>query len=386
MVTFAKRSKQTPIQKSITGLLVSADHQICSEVLKSPNWLARPLAEKLYKAAHTYNKHDVHPFLDSIIAMDGPEHKRVKKLLHVVFNPKLVESWKVSSTKLAKELVAAIETNQEFDFVAVIANPLPLAIISEIIGVPREHRSECNSWGKTLGGIGLDLPKNNLELRELEAAAKGLTELIAGLLEQRRLKPEDDLISILAHSDSDGEKLSDKEIIATAAFTLAAGFETTVNLLSVGMNELLDNKEQLEQLVKNPELPNNFIEESLRLSSPIQFCVRTAAETVVLSDGTRVRKGQTIMLNLAGANRDPKVFAQPDAFEIERETAKKHVAFGFGAHHCIGALLARVEAEALFTELLRRFPDSTKWQAAGQPEPRTSKLVGGLEKLPMKFL
>ena len=190
---------------------------------------------------------------------------------------------------------------------------------------------------------------------------------------------------MLANAEIDGDTLSDKEIIATAAFTLIAGFETTANLLSVGMMHLLEDPSQLDLLRSKRDLLANFIEESLRVSSPIQFVVRTSDSRLALGD-IEVPAGKTIILNLAGANRDPKVFSNPDRFEIQRENARKNVSFGFGAHHCIGALLARVEAEVLFDELLNRFPKTENWIKTGEHRYRNGKLIRPLETLPMKLL
>jgi cytochrome P450 len=129
----------------------------------------------------------------------------------------------------------------------------------------------------------------------------------------------------------------------------------------------------------------NFIEESLRVSSPIQFVVRTADSDQVLADGTKAKAGQTIILNLAGANRDPKVFDEPDAFQIQRENAKKNVSFGFGAHHCIGSQLARVEAEVLWRKLLESFPDVSTWKLNDKSIYRTTRLIKSVDKLPMRI-
>jgi len=385
MVTFAKRTNKVSVQKSITGVLVSSNHQVCSEVLKSPNWLSRPFAERLYTGPTTYTPETIHPFLDSIIAIDGAEQRRIKKLMQPVFTPRVIDSWKETSLRIVNDLFSNVKEHGEFDFVASIANPLPLAVICEIIGVPKLYWEKCNIWGRTLAGIGLDLPKNNQELEELEATSLALTDLIGELLAIRRVKPEDDLISLLASAQTDGQKLSDKEIIASVAFTLIAGFETTMNLLSVGTLALLENPDQLALLARNQELIPNFIEEALRLSSPIQFVVRTADSPLVLADGTKAKAGQTVILNLAGANRDPAVFDKPDSFLIQRENAKKNVSFGFGAHHCIGSLLARVEAEVMWRELLRRFPDVESWKLTGTPKYRSGKLIKSLESLPMSF-
>jgi cytochrome P450 len=255
----------------------------------------------------------------------------------------------------------------------------------EILGVPLSDRDKFTDWGRTLAIIGLDFPRTTRELYELEQASDEVTRYIAQLLAERRLNPQEDLLSVLANAESDGEKLSDREIVATASFLLIAGFETTVNLLSVGTMVLLENRDQLGQVASNPELVPNLVEEALRVVSPVQYTARTADSDLELPDGTKVRRGQTIVLILAGANRDPDLFDSPEAFLVSRENARKNIAFGYGAHHCIGAQLARLEAETLWRELLQRFPNVTDWQLVGPVTQRAGKTIRGLEHMPMRF-
>lgn len=385
LLAFSKESNSNRVEKSITGILITGDHQICNDVLKSADWLSRPFAEKLYLGAGGYGPEVVHPFLDSIIALDGKDQRRIKKVMQTAFSYSEIDRWRESTEWHLNYLIKKIKAKETFDFVSALANPLPLDVICDIIGVPEEHKENCNRWGRTLAGIGLDLPKSNRELVELEESALSLTGLIGQLLQQRRLNPKDDLLSVMALVEVDGQGLSDKEIIASAAFTLVAGFETTMNLLSVGTYLLIQNPKQLIRLTEKPDLISNFIEEALRLSSPIQFVVRTAGSNQILADGTKVRKGQTLILNLAAANRDPKVFQNPDDFEIERENAKKNVAFGFGAHHCIGSILARVEAEAFWRGLFKAFPNTAAWNLQGKAIFEKSKLIRSISKLPVSF-
>lgn len=385
LLTFNKNSKPKRVQRSITGILISADHEICSDVLKSPNWLSRPFAERLYLGAGGYAPGVIHPFLDSIIALDGADQRRIKKVMYAAFSPAETNRWRKTCEIQMKNLIDQVKNEVAFDFVSSFSNPLPLEVICKIIGVPREYIEQCNRWGRTLAGIGLDLPKNNRELGELEKAAMELTELISKLLQERKKSPKKDLLSVMLEADSEGQKLEDSEIIASAAFTLIAGFETTMNLFSVGTLLLLENPDQLELLSKKPDLIPNFIEEALRLTSPIQFVVRTAETNQILADGTKVRKGQTIILNLASANRDPKVFNKPNDFDIQRENAKKNVSFGFGAHHCIGSILARVEAEVFWQELLSGYPDVSGWKLSGEPIYEKSKLIRSISRLPVSL-
>jgi cytochrome P450 len=205
------------------------------------------------------------------------------------------------------------------------------------------------------------------------------------LLSERKLNPQEDLLSVLANAEYEGDKLTDREIVATASFLLIAGFETTVNLLSVGTLVLLENREQLRRVAANHDLVPNLVEEALRVVTPVQYTARTADSNLELSDGTKVRRGQSIVLVLTGANRDSDLFERPDSFEVSRENARKNIAFGYGAHHCIGAQLARLEAETLWCELLQRFPNVTDWQLVGPVTQRAGKTIRGLERMPMRF-
>ena len=386
MSGFAETLRTKPVHKSITGILVSADYQICSEVLKSPYWRTQPetnnFFERLYLGVIA-DSEKADPFLDSIIAKDGPEHTRIRRLIQPAFTHRVMQSWKSSAEEIAKDLVSQIDGDSEIDFVEALANPLPLAMICEILGVPLEDREKFTRWGRTLAIVGLDLPRTVREMRELEAASDELTSYIAYLLSERKINPQDDLLSVLANAESEGDKLTDREIIATASFLLIAGFETTVNLLSVGTLVLLENRDQLRQVADNRDLVPNLVEEALRVVSPVQYTARTSDSDLELSDGTKVRRGQTIALIITGANRDPALFEKPNAFLIGRENARRNIAFGYGAHHCIGAQLARLEAETLWRELLTHFPNVESWQQSDTVKFRPGKTIRGLESMPM---
>lgn len=388
LASLAHELRAKPVHRSITGVLVSADHEVCSEVLKSPDWRTLPepngLLEKLYLGS-TAGSEKIDPFLDSIISKDGEEHSRVKRLIQPAFTHRVMQSWRNSAETIAGSLLDDMEGRSEVDFVEALANPLPMAMICEILGVPHADRGKFSEWGRTLAVIGLDLPRNPEERIALDEASGELTEYIAELLERRKHDPREDLLSVLANAESDSDSLSDKEIIATASFLLIAGFETTVNLLSVGTLVLLENRDELRLVAQAEDLVPNLVEESLRFVSPVQYTSRTAARDIELSSGVKVRRGRTIVLVLAGANRDPRVFKDPDAFSIRRENARRNIAFGYGAHHCIGAQLARLEAETLWRELLQRYPDVDAWQLTGSPRLRPGKTIKGLESLPVTF-
>ncbi|TEX51510.1 MAG: hypothetical protein B7C55_05190, partial [Actinomycetales bacterium mxb001] len=240
------------------------------------------------------------------------------------------------------------------------------------------------AWGNTLAE-GLDRPRSLGHARAMDTASAALTSYLANLLTQRRRAPEDDLLSTLAQVELDGDTLTDRDIVGTASFILLAGFETTVNLLGAGTQVLMEHRDQFAEVSANHDLIPAMTEEALRYVSPVQYTFRTALAPIALPDGSEMPKGDTIVLMLVGANRDPAVFADPNRFDIHRENARRHLAFGFGVHHCLGAALARMEAEVAWRHLLERFPDTDSWQLAGEPVPNPGRMIHGLRSLPVRL-
>jgi cytochrome P450 len=389
LAEFSAGLREKSVQKSRIGVLISADYEICAEVLKSPNWrtVAEPgnFLEEIFLGSSSQSSENVDIFLDSILGKDSDEHSRIKKLVVPAFTHRAMQSWKETANKIAYKLVQELPSNGRVDLVSALANPLPLEMICEILGVPLKDRELFNKWGNSLAEIGLDGPRTVGQVSELEIASKELTDYMAELLAYRRKHPQDDLLTSLANSETDGATLTDREIVATASFLLLAGFETTVNLLGVGTRVLVEHTEALVEVSHNHDLIPNLVEEALRYVSPVQYTFRSSAGDVVLKDGTVVKKGQSIVLMIVGANRDPQMFSDPDTFDLHRENAKRNLAFGYGAHHCLGASLARLEAEAVWKHLLARFPDVTAWKVDGEVIAKRGRVIRGLETLPMSF-
>ena len=387
LAEFSAGLREKSVQKSRIGVLISADYEICAEVLKSPIWLTVPepgnFLEEIFLGASSQSSDNVDIFLDSILGKDGDEHSRIKKLVVPAFTHRAMQSWKETADKIAHRLVQELPSGGRVDLVSALANPLPLEMICEILGVPLKDRELFNKWGNSLAEIGLDGPRTVGQVSELEMASKELTDYMAELLAYRRKHPEEDLLTSLANSETDGATLTDREIVATASFLLLAGFETTVNLLGAGTRVLVEHKEALKEVSHNPDLIPNLAEEALRYVSPVQYTFRSAGSELVLKDGTVVKKGQSIVLMIVGANRDPKTFSDPDTFDIHRENAKRNLAFGYGAHHCLGASLARLEAEAVWKHLLLRFPNVASWKITGDVIAKRGRVIRGLESLPM---
>ena len=386
---FSASLRERKVHRSRIGVLITADYEICAEVLKSPNWRTylepRNFLEKSFIETSAANEIEIDLFLDSILGKDGAEHERIKKLVLPAFTHRVMQSWKETADKIAKKLVQELPKDGQLELVSALANPLPLEMICEILGVPFDDRKLFNGWGNTLAEIGLDGPRTLGQVKELKKASQELTDYMAELLAFRRKHPENDLLTSLANSETDGSTLTDKEIVATASFLLLAGFETTVNLLGAGTRVLIENKDQLKLVSENHQLIPNLVEETLRFVSPVQYTFRTSDTDFQMKDGTKVKKGQSIVLMLVGANRDSSIFSDPNSFLVERENARRNLSFGYGAHHCLGAALARLEAEAVWEHLLNRFPDVEKWKINGEFKIKRGRVIRGLDSLPLQL-
>ena len=386
---FSASLRERKVHRSRIGVLITADYEICAEVLKSPNWRTylepRNFLEKSFIEPTASNEIEIDLFLDSILGKDGAEHERIKKLVLPAFTHRVMQSWKETADKIAKKLVQELPKDGQLELVSALANPLPLEMICEILGVPFDDRKLFNGWGNTLAEIGLDGPRTLGQVKELKKASKELTDYMAELLAFRRKHPENDLLTSLANSETDGSTLTDKEIVATASFLLLAGFETTVNLLGAGTRVLIENKDQLKLVSENHQLIPNLVEETLRFVSPVQYTFRTSDTDFQMKDGTKVKKGQSIVLMLVGANRDSSIFSDPNSFLVERENARRNLSFGYGAHHCLGAALARLEAEAVWKHLLNRFPDVEKWKINGEFKIKRGRVIRGLDSLTLQL-
>jgi cytochrome P450 len=258
---------------------------------------------------------------------------------------------------------------------------LPVAIISDILGVPDADRRRILEFGE-LAAPSLDFGLTWPQYRRVQHGIAGFTLWLAEHLQQLRRNPGDDLMSQLIQKAESGSKetyLDESELHAVAGLLLAAGFETTVNLLGNGIRMLLDTREHLHTLSQRPELWPNAVEEILRLESPVQLTARLALNDTEVA-GTLIKQGELVVVYVAAANRDPAVFADPNRFDIERDNAGKHLAFSGGRHFCLGAALARAEGEVGLRAFFDRFPDV---RSAGAGSRRDTRVLHGWSTLPV---
>ena len=319
----------------------------------------------------------------SLVRMDAPEHTKYRNLVNDWFKPASVRRLNDRLTQLSLEAVETLEAHRgECDFATEIAQPYPLQVILEVLGMPREDFGRIQVWTYEL--FFPDDPDFQREPPTLETQRKILADVYAYFAEltaSRRANPTGDLASEIANGLIDGEPLPDHETLGFYLLIAVAGHETTSSAMAGGMHALVDHPEQLAMLKEDPEMMTNAVEEILRWTTPVRHFMRTAQQDTELL-GQEIKAGDWIYLSYKAANLDPKVFGDPLRFDITRPNADRHISFGFGAHFCLGAQLARNELRSLFGHLLPRLETI---ELAGEPATAKTTFVGGYKALPLRY-
>ncbi len=287
----------------------------------------------------------------SMIAVDEPDHRRLRSLVSKVFTPKYIQSLRPSIQQIADELLDRVQNRGHMDLVNEYAFPLPITVISTMLGVPSEGQTLIREWSELFTGGGV-MRQDSSGVLVTQTFVDYLNQLIA----EKRVHPQEDLISQLVQLEEAGDRLNQDELLSMIALLIFAGHETTSNLIGNGILMLFDYPEQLQHLRANLSLVPTAVEEFLRYNGPVLSpAPRYATEDVMLG-GQQIRKGDMVLTMLGSANRDESQFTQPEEMDIAR-SLNRHVAFGQGIHVCLGAPLARLEGDVAFTTLLRRLPD-----------------------------
>jgi cytochrome P450 len=316
-----------------------------------------------------------------LILMDPPDHGRMRSLASRAFTPRVAEAARPMIEKTAFDLLDRLEPDGGADLLADYFYQLPTRVICELLGVPPDDVGPFHGWVRQIVRI-LDIDeRGGGNFAEVERAAVELDRYFRGLIALRRERPADDLLSALVSASDDGDRLSEEELVAFAVLLFAAGHETTSNLMGNGLWHLFANPDQLARFRDEPEVRPSAVDELLRYDSPIQLTQRIPLHDVEIGD-VRIASGRPIVNLIGSANRDPARFPDPDVLDVGRADCQP-ASFGFGIHHCIGAALARVEAEVGLGMLLDRFPALRLTDS--EPTWRRTIVFRGLESLPARW-
>ena len=286
--------------------------------------------------------------------VDAPQHTRIRGLVHKAFTPATMNALRGHIQRTTDELLAPYENAHAMDVTQAIAFPLPAIVIAEILGISPRDRDQFKKWSADFAEL-VGNPMRPMErLIEIKNSALELLEYLRATIARLRKSPENNIMSELVRVEEKGEMLTEDELLANAIVLLVAGHETTTNLIANGLLCLLREPAEMQRLRDDPSLTPSAIEEFLRFEGPLQMVGRISKTEIRIGD-TTIGPGQIIMLGLASANRDPKMFVDPDRLDIGRKE-NRHVAFSVGAHYCLGAALARIEGQIAIGSMLRRFP------------------------------
>ncbi len=379
---YAKFRHCGPMQIAGGNVTVFSTYLECDEVLRHPasssDRTTSTIAQRQMAAGLTAPTAGSPGFL----FLDPPDHTRLRRLVSKAFVPKVINALQPEISALVKELLDRIAERGRFDVIADLAYPLPVAVICRLLGVPLDDEPKF-SRASSLLAQALDpfvaftgqLPAG---VEERVQAARWLRDYLQALIDQRRSRPGDDLMSRLIAVEESGDQLTEDEIISTCSLLLIAGHETTVNLIANAILAMLRHPEQWAALGADTGRAPAVVEEALRYDPPVQLLARNAADDMVIGD-TKVVKGDTMMLLLAAAQRDPAEFERPEAFDPDRGSFR-HLAFGRGPHFCLGSPLARLEAGVALSAVTARFPDAT---LAGDPQYKPNLTLRGMSTLPV---
>jgi len=340
-------------------------HAECSAAAKDPR-LSAKRAHKLILPLpldrQSEFKELAHLFSLWMIFMDPPEHTRLRKLLNKGFAPNLIEQLRPQVESIVDRMLSPLRNGSEIDLMSEFANPLPVRIILELLGIPQELNDMLVGLSRAVAGFRGTPTPNVQQAQAAQDALIQLKDFFRRTVEEKRRSKGNDLISLLINIEEQGEVLTEDELFAQCSALLFAGHETTRNLIGNGMFTLLRNPEQAADLREHPEIIRSAVEEILRYESPVQFTSRVLKESMDIC-GQRVPKNWSILCMLGAANRDPKQFDDPDRLNLRR-LKNEHLAFSAGPHFCIGSLLARMEGQVALLNLVQRFP---KMKLTGRP-------------------
>ena len=368
-----------PLLLPESNLAVFSSFSHCEQVLRHPASCSDRMKSTAAKRALAAGE-NLRPFgQPSFLFLDPPDHTRLRRLVSKAFSPRVVKSLEPDIAELVDGLLDSVAAAGRFEAIADLAHPLPVAVICRLLGVPVEDEPKF-SWASELLAQGLDpffaFTGRMQGFDERLQAGLWLREYLRDLLAQRRAHPREDLMSGLIAVEEAGDQLTEDEIIATCNLLLIAGHETTVNLIANAILAMLRHPDYWAQLAADPARAAVIVEEALRYDPPVQLVGRVAGQDIAIGDVV-IPEGDSMMLLLAAAHRDPAVNDRPDVFDPDRRPLR-HLAFGLGAHFCLGAPLARLEAAVALAAVTRRFPVA---RLAAEPVYKPHVTLRGMARL-----
>lgn len=362
--------RQGPIGKSSLGFHWTVDHSVTSQILASRAWGVRP--PNLHEETFDFGV-DL-----SLLVLNPPEHTRLRRVVTPAFGRGRMERYREQIERCIDRLIRDLPRHGTWDLVDRFAVRLPIAVITDLLGITGEDEAELLRYGNAIAAA-LDGVRSPVHAAELVRSQERLRVIFTRLFEERAAEPGDDAIgSVLAARDEG--RIAPEDMVPLCSLLLLAGFETTVNLIGSAMALLLHRPEQWHMLVDEPTLAPQATEEALRFFSPVQLTGRYALEDTEVG-GQQFEVGERILPIIGAANRDPEVFDRPEVFDITRPNAADHVSFSAGAHYCIGAPLARLEGAMALEALARRLPGL---RLAGPVTPRNGVVLRGPLHVPVE--
>ncbi|MEM9487911.1 MAG: cytochrome P450 [Myxococcota bacterium] len=319
--------------------------------------------------------------MESMINREGADHSRLRGLVNKAFTPRMVSSFADRIQAIADALIDAVHERGRMELVSDFAFMLPITVIAEMLGVPAEDHRSFREWSTAI----IVPPRDADELERSNRCVEEFVAYLEDLFARRRVQPEDDLVTALLRAEDAGDRLSQRELVSMVMTLLIAGHETTVGLITNGVDILLHHPEQLALLRDDPTLIDSAVEEICRYkSSVINSTARWASRDMELH-GRQIKRGDRIQFVLGAAHRDPAIFTDPDTFDIRRQDSRQHLAFGRGPHVCLGASVARLETRIGIATLLRRLPGLRHDPEGGQPEWFTRIVLHSVDRLPVRW-
>ena len=368
-----------PVHQSPLGFWVLTRYEDCVAVLRDQRFGRagfEGFLESVYGSPAGYER-----LPRSMLFQDPPDHTRLRALVSRAFTPRVVEGLRPRIQQVVDEIIDRALDARSMEVIGDLAYPLPVTVISEMLGVPAGDQESIRGWSadiaRSLDAIGLQVDPDIVDRGR--SARRAIGDYFRQLLPERRRQPRNDLLSLLIAAEEQGDKLSEGELLSTCILLYIAGHETTVNLIGNGLLALLRHPDQLRRLREEPALAASAVEELLRYDGPVQRTARFTTVDVEIG-GRAIDKGAMVVTVIGAANRDPAQFPEPDRLDLGR-VDNRHIAFGFGIHFCLGAPLARLEGQVALGALARRLPalalatDTVEW--------RESQVLRGLKALPV---